>query len=122
MNLINYSKCIYQLPFGNLNHFVAIIYNDNIMMRRLIKKKILIDYYLLFQFVASTFWSLWFIDRNLVMPKNVDLYFPQWLNHTMHTFVFVFACLEMVTVYRPYPSRLYGLGTHLCFQLSYLIW
>lgn len=74
------------------------------------------------QFVSTTFWSLWFIDRNLVMPKNIDLYFPHWLNHTMHTFVFVFACLEMVTAYRPYPSRKVGLTTHLSLQLMYLVW
>ncbi|VVC29469.1 Hypothetical protein CINCED_3A005717 [Cinara cedri] len=73
-------------------------------------------------FVSTSFWSLWFIDRNLVMPKDIDLYFPQWLNQTMHTFVFVFACLEMVTAYRPYPARLYGMVTHISFQLSYLIW
>jgi len=73
-------------------------------------------------FVSTTFWSLWFIDRNLVMPKGIDMYFPHWLNHTMHTFVFVFACLEMITVYRPYPSRIFGMATHICLQLSYLIW
>ncbi|XP_050423618.1 androgen-induced gene 1 protein-like isoform X2 [Adelges cooleyi] len=73
-------------------------------------------------FVSTTFWSLWFLDRNLVMPKNFDIYFPSWLNHTMHTFVFVFACLEMITAYRPYPSRVHGLGIHLGFQLIYLVW
>ncbi|KAL5235596.1 hypothetical protein ACI65C_003006 [Semiaphis heraclei] len=73
-------------------------------------------------FVSTTFWSLWFIDRSLVMPKDIDLYFPVWLNHTMHTFVSVFTCLEMVTAYRPYPSRVFGMTTHLCLQLSYLIW
>jgi hypothetical protein len=77
---------------------------------------------LCFQFVSTTFWSLWFIDRSLVMPKDIDQYFPNWLNHTMHTFVFVFACLEMITAYRPYPSRVLGMITHLCLQLSYLIW
>jgi len=73
-------------------------------------------------FVTTSFWSLWFIDRNLVMPKNIDLFFPQWLNQTMHTFVFIFACLEMVTAYRPYPSRICGLSTNICVQLLYLVW
>lgn len=75
-----------------------------------------------FQFVSTMFWGLYFLDRNLIMPKYLDVYFPSWLNHTMHTFVSVFACLEMITAYRPYPSRVHGLGIHLGFQLIYLVW
>ncbi|XP_050549125.1 androgen-dependent TFPI-regulating protein-like isoform X2 [Daktulosphaira vitifoliae] len=73
-------------------------------------------------FVSTTFWSLWFINRNLVMPHDFDLYFPNWLNHTMHTFVFIFALLEMITAYRSYPPRIIGLCIHLGLQLLYLIW
>ncbi|XP_050440653.1 androgen-induced gene 1 protein-like [Adelges cooleyi] len=68
------------------------------------------------------FWGLYFLDRNLVMSKYLDVYFPSWLNHTMHTFVSVFACLEMITAYRPYPSRIHGLQITSSYILTYFVW
>ncbi|KAA0188496.1 hypothetical protein HAZT_HAZT009109 [Hyalella azteca] len=36
-------------------------------------------------FVATSFWGLFFTDRELVFPKIFDEFFPSWLNHVVHT-------------------------------------
>ncbi|GLD73893.1 androgen-induced gene 1 protein isoform X1 [Lates japonicus] len=38
-------------------------------------------------FVVFTFWSLYLYDRDLVYPRLLDNFIPQWLNHGMHTTV-----------------------------------
>ncbi|XP_076160800.1 androgen-induced gene 1 protein isoform X2 [Ptiloglossa arizonensis] len=73
-------------------------------------------------FVGVTFWSLMFVDRELVFPKAIDPYFPWWLNHLMHTMVMVSTLLEMFLSPRKYPSRLRGCVGHLIFILAYVIW
>lgn len=68
------------------------------------------------------FWGLYAIDRELVFPKILDSYFPQWLNHVMHTNIVVFSVIELVSSFRSYPTRKEGLGTLTLFMLVYLIW
>ena len=36
-------------------------------------------------FVGIVFWTLFFINRELIFPKILDDYFPAILNHCMHT-------------------------------------
>ncbi|CAF91478.1 unnamed protein product [Tetraodon nigroviridis] len=57
-------------------------------------------------FVVFTFWSLYLYDRDLVYPKLLDSFIPQWLNHGMHTTVLPFIIIEMRTTRHRYPSRL----------------
>ncbi|XP_033227272.1 androgen-dependent TFPI-regulating protein-like isoform X2 [Belonocnema kinseyi] len=73
-------------------------------------------------FVGVTFWSLMFVDRELVLPKALDPYFPGWLNHLMHTMIMVTTILEMVIAPRQYPTRGQGLAGNLTFMLIYLVW
>lgn len=73
-------------------------------------------------FVSATFWGLYAVDRELVLPKVLDPYFPVWLNHIMHTFITVFAIFEMLTSYRAYTTKTKGLIGLLLFQLTYLSW
>lgn len=73
-------------------------------------------------FVGVTFWSLMFVDRELVLPKALDPYFPWWLNHLMHTVIMVSAIIEMLLTSRQYPKRSRGLGGLSAFMLVYLIW
>lgn len=40
------------------------------------------------QFVVFTFWSLYLYDRELVYPKLLDNFIPQWLNHGMVSWIF----------------------------------
>lgn len=72
--------------------------------------------------VGISFWTLMAIDRELVFPKVLDLFFPSWLNHVMHTNIMVFILLEMFISFRIYPKRSKGLQGLLLFLLSYLVW
>lgn len=53
--------------------------------------------------VGTAFWGLYLVDRELVLPKSLDPYFPTWLNHSVHSFIVLYAILEMLTTYRPLP-------------------
>lgn len=72
--------------------------------------------------VGVTFWTLMAIDRELVFPKSFDAFFPNWLNHVMHTNIMIFILLEMYLTFRQYPSRKSGLTGSLTFMLTYLVW
>ncbi|XP_018796480.1 PREDICTED: androgen-induced gene 1 protein isoform X1 [Bactrocera latifrons] len=72
--------------------------------------------------VGVTFWTLYAIDRELVLPRVLDPVFPSWLNHVLHTNVVVFMVLELFTSFRAYPKRSKGLGGLSAFVVSYLIW
>lgn len=74
------------------------------------------------QFVGATFWSLMMVDRELVLPKAMDPYFPWWLNHLMHTIIVITTVIEMIIIPRQYPKRSRGLGILAIFMLTYLIW
>uniref|UniRef100_A0AAX7UL26 Androgen-induced 1 (H. sapiens) n=1 Tax=Astatotilapia calliptera TaxID=8154 RepID=A0AAX7UL26_ASTCA len=103
-------------------------------------------------FVVFTFWSLYLYDRELVYPKLLDNFIPQWLNHGMfkrnlsmnarkmftvlklslpssvplsfaqHTTVLPFIIIEMRTTHHRYPSRLWGLAAVCCFGVGYILW
>ncbi|XP_015113850.1 androgen-dependent TFPI-regulating protein isoform X2 [Diachasma alloeum] len=73
-------------------------------------------------FVGITFWALMFVDRELVLPKALDPYFPWWLNHLMHTMIMVSTVIEMLVAPRQYPKRLHGLGGLGLLMLTYLTW
>uniref|UniRef100_H3CE20 Androgen induced 1 n=1 Tax=Tetraodon nigroviridis TaxID=99883 RepID=H3CE20_TETNG len=72
-------------------------------------------------FVVFTFWSLYLYDRDLVYPKLLDSFIPQWLNHGMHTTVLPFIIIEMRTTRHRYPSRLM-LAAALVFAVGYILW
>ncbi|XP_005452456.1 peroxisomal biogenesis factor 3 isoform X1 [Oreochromis niloticus] len=73
-------------------------------------------------FVVFTFWSLYMYDRELVYPKLLDNFIPQWLNHGMHTTVLPFIIIEMRTTHHRYPSRSWGLAAVCCFGVGYILW
>ncbi|XP_012156114.1 androgen-induced gene 1 protein isoform X2 [Ceratitis capitata] len=72
--------------------------------------------------VGITFWSLYAIDRELVLPRVLDPVFPSWLNHVLHTNIVVFMILELFTSFRAYPKRSKGLAGLSAFLLCYLVW
>jgi hypothetical protein len=72
--------------------------------------------------VAGTFWVLYAIDRELVLPKAMDYYFFEWYNHLTHTNIVFFILIEMIFSYHKYPcnkSMIAGLGS---FLVGYTIW
>lgn len=73
-------------------------------------------------FVGITFWGIYAVDRELILPRSVDPYFPLWLNHVMHTNIVLFILLEAVTSFRMYPTRKKGLSILCTFMLLYVVW
>ncbi|XP_066252530.1 androgen-dependent TFPI-regulating protein-like isoform X3 [Euwallacea similis] len=50
--------------------------------------------------VISVFWSIWFIDRELIFPRIIDEFYPWWLNHTLHTFIIIPLIIEVVVRFK----------------------
>lgn len=73
-------------------------------------------------FVGVTFWALYAVDRELILPRSLDAYFPTWLNHVMHTNIVIFILIELATSFRMYPSRNFGLSILCTFMLCYVVW
>ncbi|XP_076873423.1 androgen-induced gene 1 protein isoform X2 [Brachyhypopomus gauderio] len=73
-------------------------------------------------FVVTMFWSLYVYDRDLVYPRLLDSFIPQWLNHGMHTTVLPFIIIEMRTTHHQYPTRLCGLLAVCSFAVGYILW
>ncbi|CAG9853822.1 unnamed protein product [Phyllotreta striolata] len=46
--------------------------------------------------VATIFWSLFYMDRELVFPKVLDEFFPWWLNHMLHSFILLPVIIELL--------------------------
>lgn len=63
-----------------------------------------------------------FVDRELVLPKAVDPYFPWWLNHLMHTMIMITILVETILAPRTYPKRSNGLLGIIIFLFIYLVW
>lgn len=73
-------------------------------------------------FVGITFWGIYAIDRELILPRSLDPYFPLWLNHVMHSNIVVFSLIELISSFRMYPSRKKGLSILVAFMLCYVVW
>lgn len=72
--------------------------------------------------VSSTFWVLWAIDRELILPIIMDPYYPPWLNHSTHTMVAILTIMELfVGKYKP-PTTRKGYSIFLTFFTTYAIW
>ncbi|AWP20425.1 putative androgen-induced 1 protein [Scophthalmus maximus] len=65
------------LNHGMVSGFIRIIISNNWSVDRETAAHQTID------FVVFTFWSLYLYDRELVYPKLLDNFIPQWLNHGM---------------------------------------
>ena len=74
------------------------------------------------QFVGIVFWTLFTIDRELIFPKRFDDFFPNHINHMMHTTVIPAQLLEMILLYHAYPSKKSGMATIFSFSMIYLGW
>lgn len=73
-------------------------------------------------FVGITFWGIYAIDRELILPQRLDAIFPSWLNHVMHTNIVAFTLIELLTSFRMYPSRNHGISLLTAFMLCYMVW
>lgn len=73
-------------------------------------------------FVGVTFWAIYGIDRELILPSHLDEVFPSWLNHVMHTNIMVCTLIELATSFRMFPTRKTGLTLLSVFMLAYAVW
>lgn len=73
-------------------------------------------------FVGVTFWGIYAVDRELILPRSFDPYFPTWLNHVLHTNIMVCILIDLVTSFRMYPRKKIGLSILCTFMLSYMVW
>ncbi|XP_046969681.1 androgen-induced gene 1 protein-like [Vanessa cardui] len=73
-------------------------------------------------FVGITFWGIYAVDRELILPKMMDEFFPTWLNHVMHSNIVIFTIIELATSFRMYPRRKVGLSVLTTFMLCYVVW
>lgn len=73
-------------------------------------------------FVATTFWGIYAMDRELIFPRALDKIFPRWLNHILHTWCAVLIILEAALIKHKYPKNHVGLGVLAAFTVVYLSW
>ncbi|XP_028041513.1 androgen-dependent TFPI-regulating protein-like [Bombyx mandarina] len=73
-------------------------------------------------FVGITFWGIYAIDRELILPRSLDPYFPTWLNHVMHTNIMAFILIDLLTSFRMYPRKKIGLSVLCTYMLCYMVW
>ncbi|KAM3965743.1 androgen-induced gene 1 protein isoform 1-T2 [Aphomia sociella] len=73
-------------------------------------------------YVGISFWGIYAVDRELILPRSLDAYFPTWLNHVMHTNIVVFVFIELVTSFRMYPAKKSAMTILCSFMLCYVIW
>lgn len=72
--------------------------------------------------VGLIFWALMFVDRELVLPKQLDEILPSWLNHVMHTNIMFFIVIELLSTFRAYPARRIGVLSLVAFSAAYMVW
>ena len=73
--------------------------------------------------VTFIFWTLYFIDIDLIIPKKIEELIPNWQNHIMHTLPLIVIFVEMLIKEHYYEKSIIKAITPLVlFTLAYLIW
>ncbi|GBP46590.1 Androgen-induced gene 1 protein [Eumeta japonica] len=73
-------------------------------------------------YVATVFWLLYAINREIILPRKTDKIIPSWLNHLMHTTVVLFATIEMYISPHSYPSRQIAVLSLVSVLCAYIAW
>uniref|UniRef100_H3D6E0 Androgen dependent TFPI regulating protein n=1 Tax=Tetraodon nigroviridis TaxID=99883 RepID=H3D6E0_TETNG len=73
-------------------------------------------------FVVLLFWTIFAYDRELVYPATIDAFFPPWINHAMHTFVFPVLFGEILMQPHTYPRTKHALVALTVVGVCYLSW
>jgi len=73
-------------------------------------------------FVFIIFWGLYSIDRELIFPRAIEPFYPNWLNHGSHTIIVPFAVLEALLYEHKQPSTFVGMTALLTWFVVYLVW
>lgn len=73
-------------------------------------------------FVQITFWAVYAVDRELIFPKSIEAWYPNWLNHITHSAMLPAAIGELLLQRHQLARRLVGMSTMLFFIGAYLVW
>lgn len=68
------------------------------------------------------FWAIFWIDREMVHPAELDQYIPSILNHLYHTAPIVLSFLEALTVFHRYPSNPSAVLAVFLVSTAYIVW
>lgn len=60
--------------------------------------------------------------KELIFPHEIEIRFPVWMNHVMHTLILPFVCIELLVTKRNYPSRRFGTNMVVAFIGIYVLW
>lgn len=72
--------------------------------------------------VVFSFWSNYYIDRDLVYPLILDSIIPSWVNHVMHTLPLALVLENFLTPHS-YPSSLWkGIWPGIVCAVVYISW
>uniref|UniRef100_A0A9L0JTJ6 Androgen dependent TFPI regulating protein n=1 Tax=Equus asinus TaxID=9793 RepID=A0A9L0JTJ6_EQUAS len=71
-------------------------------------------------FVFLLFWILFLYNRELIYPKFLDVIFPAWLNHAMHTSILPISLAEVILRPHRYPSKKTGLTVLTVASFAYM--
>lgn len=72
--------------------------------------------------MSTVFWGLYAIDRELIFPKRVEKYYPNWVNHCSHSLIVVTALVESLLSPHYQPSRGASFKALLTWFTTYLLW
>uniref|UniRef100_A0A8C6S7G0 Androgen-dependent TFPI-regulating protein n=1 Tax=Neogobius melanostomus TaxID=47308 RepID=A0A8C6S7G0_9GOBI len=73
-------------------------------------------------FVVLLFWSIFAYDRELVYPASIDMFFPPWMNHAMHTLVLPILLAEVLLQPHVYPQTKQAVAALSFVGVTYLSW
>ena len=74
-------------------------------------------------FVSIFFWGLYLIDRELVLPQEMDKFITPYFNNQKHTFIILCTTLEMLLInHQPMPEYRSGIPTIVAFSSAYMLW
>ncbi|XP_023567931.1 androgen-dependent TFPI-regulating protein isoform X2 [Octodon degus] len=71
-------------------------------------------------FVFLVFWTIFLYNRELIYPKALDGVFPAWMNHAVHSFIFLFSLIEIFLRPHRYPSKKTGFALLAVGSLGYI--
>ncbi|XP_003740373.2 androgen-dependent TFPI-regulating protein [Galendromus occidentalis] len=73
-------------------------------------------------FVTILFWGIYAVDRELIFPKEIEPYYPNWVNHCSHTLIAFTAISEALLYSHGIPSNRKALPGILAWFGFYLVW
>jgi len=72
--------------------------------------------------VFASFWGIFLVDRELIVPKRMEGHFPDWLNHTLHSVILLTLLLEGMLVYHRLPPRRKSISLLYTVYFTYVAW